>query len=140
MQRQTGSGVRRIADTNYLHAEGQGGPMFPSRAVLVAGALVSAFTQSDAFATCAQFHDWEQTSVLGLGTIHRFDYDPTHVRLAVASDRGIVIWNVESEHVERIITGHSSIVKNVSWTPDGSMIASGSNAATKRAWGTPTRA
>src|SRR5258707_10226708 len=134
MQSQTGSGVRRIADTNYLHAEGQGGPMFASHAVLVAGALVSAFTQSDAFATCAQFHDWEQTSVLGLGTIHRFDYDPTHVRLAVASDRGIVIWNVESEQVERILTGHSDIVKNVSWSPDGSMIASDSNDATIRVW------
>src|SRR5260370_15623133 len=66
--------------------------------------------------------------------IHLFDYDPTHVRLGVASDRGIVIWNVESEQVERILTGHSDIVKNVSWSPDGSMIASGSNDATIRVW------
>lgn len=100
----------------------------------IAAALAHSPVRSSAAARCSLSQSWEAAQILGLGTIHRLDYNPTHLRLAVGSDRGVEIWNVESGQLERILTGHTDIVDTVSWSPDGSKIASGSHDATIKIW------
>lgn len=63
---------------------------------------------------------------IGKGTISEIVYSPDGQRLAVASTVGIWIYDVHTTQPLNLLTGHSDSIKSVSFSPDGSTIATGS--------------
>ncbi len=78
---------------------------------------------------------------LGKGWISEITYSPDGKRLAVAGSIGIWIYDAQTGEEINLITGYTSDVKSVTFSPDGYTIASGSWDATVRLWdvrtGTP---
>ena len=76
---------------------------------------------------------------LGKGSINEVAYSPDSTRLAVASSIGIWIYNAQTGEELDLLTGHTSLVHSVSFSPDGNTIASGSWDGTVLLWRlTPT--
>ena len=65
-----------------------------------------------------------------------FSADSTHI--AVASSIGIWIYDVQTGEPRELLTGHTDGVNTVSFSPDGQLIASGSNDNTVRLWNANT--
>ena len=71
---------------------------------------------------------------LGRGSISEMAYSPDGARLAVASSIGIWIYNAPLGTEVVLLTGHSGRVLTVSFSSDGTMLASGGKDGTIRLW------
>ncbi len=77
---------------------------------------------------CPSIETWGQLRMLGYGSIQQIAYRPTGDKIAVASSIGaVVIWDIQSQEVERVLSGHASSVQAVAWSPDSSRIVSASS-------------
>ena len=63
---------------------------------------------------------------LGKGVINEIQYSPDGTRLAVASSIGIWIYATATGQEVALLTGHTSAVLSVAFSPDGRTLASGS--------------
>ena len=75
---------------------------------------------------------------LGKGYIGAGDrvvaYSPDGTRLAVASSIGIWLYDANTGAEVALLTGHIGVVTSVSFSPDGTTLASGSNGGPVRLW------
>ena len=75
---------------------------------------------------------------LGKGGINEIAYSPDGTRLAVASSIGIWLYDARTGEELKLLSGHTSGVWSISFSPDGSTLASGSGDATVRLWSVGT--
>ena len=71
---------------------------------------------------------------LGKGRISEIAYSPDGTRLAVASSIGIWLYDAQTGEALDLLTGHTSWVLSVSFSPDGQTLASGSGDGTVLLW------
>ena len=77
---------------------------------------------------------------LGKGSIAEIQYSPDGTRLAVASSIGIWFYDTAGYQEAALLTGHTSNVRSVAFSPDGNTLATGSWDDTVRLWDTKTGA
>ena len=75
---------------------------------------------------------------LDKGRISEIAYSPDATRLAAASPIGIWVYNAETGAALDLLTGHTHWVLSVSFSPDGTTLASGSHDRTIRLWDVET--
>ena len=75
---------------------------------------------------------------LGKGRISEIAYSPDGTRLAVASTIGIWLYDTAPHKEVALLTGHTSLVNSVAFSPDGGTLASGSLDHTICLWDTIT--
>ena len=75
---------------------------------------------------------------LGKGNINEIAYSPDGSRLAVGGSIGIWVYDAQSGAEVALIGAHTSWVDSVSFSPDGTTIASGSGDNTVRLWDAAT--
>ena len=66
------------------------------------------------------------TARFGKGSVNQIQYSPDGTRLAVASSIGIWIYDTATYKEIALLTGHTRNVTCIAFSPDGSMLASGS--------------
>ena len=71
---------------------------------------------------------------LGKGWIFEIAYSPDGTLISVASSIGIWIYDAQTGEELDLLTGHTSSVRSVSFSPDGQTLASGSDDDTIRLW------
>ena len=69
---------------------------------------------------------------LGKGTIFEIVYSPDGTRLAVASSSGIWLYDTTTHQEVVLLTGHTSPVTSITFSPDGRTLSSGSRDMTIR--------
>ena len=74
----------------------------------------------------------------GKGKIYQIKYSPDGTKMAVASGIGIWIYDVETTEELDLFSGHTSRVRSIDFSEDGTMIASGSQDNTVRVWDVAT--
>ncbi len=68
------------------------------------------------------------------GPNHRIRFSPDGALLAVCSANHVEIIDARSGQVLRLIRGHAGTVADVAFSPDGTVIATGSYDGTARTW------
>ncbi len=82
---------------------------------------------------------WEEQSYFGydLGSpaINCMDISPDGKWLAIGRDRGdVILWNIFQKKIERLISGHSSTVTDINFSPDNRLLLTTSRDKTARIW------
>ena len=75
---------------------------------------------------------------IGKGKVNEIAYSPDGKRLAVASGTGIWLYDAHTGKELDLLTGHAGSVLTVAFSPDGRIIASGSQDGTVRLWNAKT--
>ena len=75
---------------------------------------------------------------LGKGKLHNIKYTPDGSRIAVATDIGIWIYDVQTGKELTLLTGHTGRVTSLGFPADGRFLASGSFDKTVRLWNIDT--
>ena len=75
---------------------------------------------------------------VGKGYVYDIAFAPDNTQLAVASSIGVWIYDKQSGKTLDLLTGHTSRVYSVCFSPDGSTLASGSSDRTIKLWDTQT--
>jgi eukaryotic-like serine/threonine-protein kinase len=68
--------------------------------------------------------------------VNALAFSPDGRHFAMAADRDIAVFEVESGHLVRLIDGHAEAVLSLAYSPDGSRLASGSDDRSVRIWDT----
>ena len=71
---------------------------------------------------------------LGKGSINEIQYSPDGTRLAVATSIGVWLYDTATYQEEALLSGNTTPVSSVAFSPDGSVLASGSNDGTVLLW------
>ena len=107
--------------------------------ILLIWLALFAFASNTIAQDSPQWHLPEGVKVrLGKGRINEIAYSPDGDLLAVASFIGIWLYDARTGEELKLLSGHTSSVKSVSFSPDGSTLASGSLDATVRLWSVET--
>ena len=90
--------------------------------------------------TDQDYTEWEEGAKarFGKGNINEIVYSPDGTRLAGAGSIGVWIYDARTGEELNLLTGHTSSVDSVSFSPDGKTIATGSWDDTVRLWDTET--
>ena len=76
----------------------------------------------------------EAKARFGKGTATEIQYSPDGTRFAVASTIGIWLYNADTGQEIDLLTGHKNLVSCITFSPDGKILASGSEDNTIRLW------
>jgi WD40 repeat protein len=71
---------------------------------------------------------------LGLGWIEFVSYSPDGKWLAVGTSLGVELREAETLELVRLLVGHTQLVDSVAFSPDGTILASGSGDGTVLLW------
>ena len=71
---------------------------------------------------------------LGKGTIEDIQFSPDNKLLAVAGSIGVWVYDVDTDEELALLTGHTSFVTSIAFSPNGELLASGSWDTTIRLW------
>ena len=74
----------------------------------------------------------------GKGRINDIKYSPDNSLLAISTTIGIWLHDTNSGEVLALLTGHTKATSVLAFSPNGDLLASGSNDATIRLWDTTT--
>ena len=89
--------------------------------------FVSVLLLQNSFAE--DYTQWElpegAKALLGKGVMWEIQYSPDSARLAGASSIGIWLYDTATDQEVALLTGHTSRVKSVAFSPDGRTLASG---------------
>lgn len=82
---------------------------------------------------------WEQQSYFGyeLGSfaINCLDISPDGTQIAIGRERGdVILWNIETNSLDRIISSHQSAITDISFSPDNQLLLTTSRDRTARLW------
>lgn len=82
---------------------------------------------------------WDDQSFFGyrLGNypINCMDISPDNQLLAIGRERGdVILWNIEQNKLERIISGHQSAITDIHFSPDNQLLLTTSRDKTARLW------
>ena len=103
--------------------------------ILITLAITLTFTTNTPAQDYTKWHLPEGAKVrLGKGWSSEIKYSPDGTKLAVASGIGIWIYDAQTGVELDLLTGHTSYVYTVAFSPDGNTIASGNYDGTVRLW------
>jgi WD40 repeat protein len=98
------------------------------------GLAVSQFSQAGTGQTVLLGPLLQQRLVQSTGPNRRLAFHPDGTRWAVVVGSTVQIWTEEGQKPLRVVTGHSSSVNDVTWSPDGRRLATASDDGTVKLW------
>jgi WD40 repeat protein len=70
----------------------------------------------------------------GIGGSYRVAFSPDGQRLAAYSGADVIVWDAQTGRELVALKGHTGDVKSITFSPDGSRLATAANDATVRVW------
>ncbi|HUW31847.1 MAG TPA: methyltransferase domain-containing protein [Planctomycetota bacterium] len=80
----------------------------------------------------------EPIRTFGLGLLYRAAYSPDGQHIATCGGGGAFLWDVNTCEVVCTLSGHTSTVLSIAFSPDGTQVLTGSRDKTAKLWDTTT--